>query len=60
MSQNLLSLQFTDQQLAAIDAALTSLESALSGLIALTPDQRRAMTKMGPKSEAFCRQGLMA
>ncbi|TXI49877.1 MAG: hypothetical protein E6Q50_06035 [Lysobacter sp.] len=58
MSQNLLSLQFSDQQLAAIDAALTSLESALAGLIALTPDQRRAMTKMGPKSEAFCRQTL--
>lgn len=60
MRQNLLSLQFSDQQPAAIDVALASLESALSGLIALTPDRRRAMTKMGPKSEAFCRQSLMA
>lgn len=58
MSQNLLSLQFSPEQLAAIDAALASLESALAGLIALTPDQRRALTKMGPKSEAFCRQTL--
>ncbi len=58
MSQNLLSLQFSPEQLAAIDAALASLESSLAGLIALTPDQRRALTKMGPKSEAFCRQTL--
>jgi hypothetical protein len=58
MSQNLLSLQFSPEQLAAIDAALASLESSLAGLIALTPDQRRALIKMGPKSEAFCRQTL--
>jgi hypothetical protein len=58
MSQNLLSLQFTTEQLAAMDAALSTLESSLAGLIALTADQRRALTKMGPKSEAFCRQTL--
>lgn len=58
MSQNLLSLTLTDAQLADIDGALSVLETNLSGLIALTPDQRRGLTKMGPKSEAFCRQTL--
>jgi hypothetical protein len=58
MSQNLLSLTLTDAQIADIDAALSTLEKAFSGLISLTQDQRRGLTKMGPKSEAFCRQAL--
>jgi hypothetical protein len=58
MSQNLLSLTLTDPQLTAVDDALAALETALAGLISLTPDQRRGLTKMGPKSEAFCRQTL--
>lgn len=53
MSQNLLSLTLTDAQVSDIDNALSTLETALSGLISLTPDQRRDLTKMGPKSEAF-------
>jgi len=58
MTQNLLSLQFNDAQLADIDAGLTALENALQGLISLTPDQRRGLVRMGPKSETFCRQTL--
>jgi hypothetical protein len=58
MSQNLLSLQLNTAQLAEVDTALTALETALGGLIALTPDQRRGLVRMGPKSEAFCRQTL--
>lgn len=58
MSQNLLSLGFTDEQLIAVDNALTALEAALSGLISLTADQRKGLARMGPKSEAFCRQTL--
>jgi hypothetical protein len=58
MSQNLLSLQFDAAQLAQVDAALTALEDALAGLIALTPDQRRGLVRMGQKSEAFCRQTI--
>lgn len=58
MSQNLMSLNLTDDQLAAIDTALNTLETALSDLISFTPDQRRGLTRMGPKSEAFCRQTL--
>ncbi|MFZ5638562.1 MAG: hypothetical protein ACOY82_18440 [Pseudomonadota bacterium] len=58
MSQNLLSLQFTEAQLAEIDAGLSALETALQGLISLTPDQRRGLVRMGAKSETFCRQTL--
>lgn len=58
MSQAAVSLSFTDVQLAAIDAALTELETQFVGLVGLTPDRRRALTKMGNKSEAFCRQTM--
>ncbi|KRC31527.1 MULTISPECIES: hypothetical protein [unclassified Lysobacter] len=58
MSQNLIDLQLPAESLAAIDDALNVLESHLTALIALTPDQRRQLTKMGDKSEAFCRQAV--
>ncbi|WP_395684448.1 hypothetical protein [Dokdonella sp.] len=57
-SQASVSLSFTDVQLAAIDAALTELETQFAGLVGLTADQRRMLTKMGNKSEAFCRQTI--
>ena len=57
-SQASVSLSFTDVQLAAIDAAITELETQFAGLVGLTADQRRALTKMGNKSEAFCRQTM--
>lgn len=56
MTQNLVDLDFTAEALAAIDAALAALEAGLAGLVALTPDQRQQLTKMGDKSEAFCRK----
>ena len=56
MAQNLVDLDFTADTLAAIDAALAALETGLAGLLALTPDQRQGLTKMGDKSEAFCRK----
>jgi hypothetical protein len=58
MSQNLISLTLTDAQLQAADAALTSLESAFVGLIALQGDERLGLNRMGTKSEQFCRQTL--
>lgn len=58
MSQNLVTLNLTDAQLAAVDAALTELETQLVGLIALPPGQKRGLRKMGERSEAFCRQAL--
>lgn len=56
MSQNLIDIDFTTDALTAIDNALTALETGFASLIALTPDQRHELTKMGDKSEAFCRQ----
>jgi hypothetical protein len=58
MAQNLISLAFTDADLTAIDAALTTLEEKLAALISLQPSEVRALAKMGDKSEAFCRQTL--
>ena len=58
MTQNIATLNLTDAQLAAVDAALMELETQLAGLIALPPTQKRGLRKMGEKSEAFCRQAL--
>ena len=58
MSQNLVSLTLTDAQLTAVDQALSDLEAQLVDLVALTAPQRRKLTRMGDKSEAFCRQTL--
>lgn len=58
MSQNLIDLSPTLEALNTIDAAINTLESQFTGLLALTPDQRRQLTKMGDKSEAFCRQAV--
>lgn len=58
MTQNLMSLALSADDLDAIDAALSALEARLTGLVALQPDDRRGLTKMGDKSEAFCRQTL--
>lgn len=60
MSQNLLQLQLNAEDYAAIDGALNTLEQRLSGLIDLSVDERRGLVRMGEKSEAFCRQTLMA
>jgi len=50
MSQNIVSLNLTAEQLSAVDAALTELETQLSGLIALAPAQKRGLRKMGERS----------
>jgi hypothetical protein len=58
MSQNLIQLSLSDTDYGEIDAALTPLEQALSGLIDMDASERRGLAKMGDKSEAFCRQTL--
>ncbi|MGN6520710.1 MAG: hypothetical protein ACTHK2_14920 [Dokdonella sp.] len=58
-TQATVSLSFTDAQLTAIDAALTSWRrSSLAGLIGLINDERRTLMKMGSKSETFCLQTM--
>ena len=58
MTQNLVTLNLTDAQLTAVDAALTELETQLAGLIALSATQKKSLRRMGPKSETFCRDTL--
>jgi len=60
MSQNLIQLSLTAEDYSAIDGALTLLETKLTGLIDLSVDERRGLVRMGEKSEAFCRQTLLA
>jgi hypothetical protein len=59
MSQNLVSLSFTQADVDAIDDALATLEAQFARLIVLSPDDKRGMVRMGGKSEAFCRQTLI-
>lgn len=58
MSQNLISVSLTDADYAEIDAALDVLDSQFGKLINLSANERRGLSKMGDKSEAFCRQAL--
>ena len=58
MPRNLISITFPPARTAAIDKAMTALEAALSDLVALEPDARRRLTRMGDKSESFCRKTL--
>lgn len=58
MQQNVVSLNLSETQLVAVDAALTELEAQLAGPVALPPGTKKRMQPMGEKSEAFCRQAL--
>lgn len=59
MTQNRISLRLTGEDVVAVEDAIATLEQRLTGLIGLTPDERRELTKMGDKSEAFCRQAVI-
>lgn len=59
MSQNLVSNHLDAAQWSAVDQAIDTLEQALAGmLLALTPDDRQRVVKMGDGSVAFCRKAL--
>jgi len=55
--QNLISLSFTTEELAAIDEAIAALKTAFARFVTVQPGEIRG-TSMGEKSEAFCRQAL--
>ncbi|MFZ5527772.1 MAG: hypothetical protein ACOZE7_14050 [Pseudomonadota bacterium] len=59
MSQNLISLSLTSADYDEIDSAIAVLETKLAGLISLDTSERRSLSKMGDKSEAFCRGTLV-
>lgn len=58
MTQNLVSISYTDEQLAAADAAIDQLETIFSNLIALTPTERRSINRMGDITQPFCEKTL--
>lgn len=58
MSQNLVSLNYTDEQIAAAMSGLQQIEAALPGLIAMEAGDRRGMMLLGPVSQPFARQTL--
>ena len=55
MAQNLISLDLTDN-LPKFDAALDAIEKVMDIFVSLTPEQVRRLTKIGDKSETFCRK----
>lgn len=59
MPQNLVSLRLSGETLATIEQAIAALEAFSNPLRTLTADEIRALTKMGDKSAAFCRQTAM-
>jgi len=59
MTQNRIHLTLTSQYLEEqVDKALDTLDAFTQGMISLSPDERKSMTKMGDKSEAFCRLAI--
>ncbi|WP_374480472.1 hypothetical protein [Zoogloea sp.] len=56
MTQNVISLPLSAEQIDLVQKALEVLEQQLAGLISLSVDQRRELSKMGPKSEMFARK----
>lgn len=59
MTQNLISLDLSADDVAEFDAALAVIEKFVKPLLSLTADEVKALSKMGDKSEQFCRQTLM-
>ncbi|GAB3388366.1 hypothetical protein [Lysobacter fragariae] len=59
MSQNIASVHLTAEQWAAVDQAIDQLATTLDPLlVALVPQQRRRVVRMGDGSEAFVRKAL--
>ena len=55
MTQNLISLDLTDE-LPQFDAALDTIDRILKTFVSLDAEQVRRLTKLGDKTESFCRQ----
>ncbi len=58
MSQNHISLNFTDDQVTTARAGLDQLATALTGQVAIPNSERRNLIYMGPRLEVFVRQTL--
>lgn len=60
MTQNVISISFTEADLATIDGALAALEEKFVALISLSNEEKRALSKMGTRAETFIRETLVA
>lgn len=60
MSQNMISMVITDEQLAAALAGAAQIEAALPGLVSLEPGVRKGLLHMGQKTEVFGRGTIRA
>ncbi|MFD0738417.1 hypothetical protein ACFQZQ_03835 [Lysobacter koreensis] len=61
MTQNLVSIEFTEAEQMQLVAAVAAVVAQMAGkTIALDADRRRDLFKMGDRSEAFVRQALDA
>jgi hypothetical protein len=60
MTQNVISISFTEADLTAIDSALAALEEKFAVLVTLTNEEKRALSKMGTRGETFIRETLVA
>ena len=58
MSQNIVSISLTGDELTAIRSMLAGLEEKLKAMVELTADQRVSLLRMGARSEAFVRHTL--
>ena len=56
MPQNLVSLDISADDLAAMDQAIATLETLTNPFITLSADDKSGLVKMGDKSVAFCQQ----
>ena len=56
MPQNLVSLDLSADQIAAMDQAIATLEALTKPFITLSADDKNSLVKMGDKSVAFCQQ----
>ena len=59
MTQNLISLDLSADDIAEFDAALAVIEKFVKPLLSLTAEEAKGLSKMGDKSEQFCRQAAM-
>jgi hypothetical protein len=60
MVKNILDAVIPAEQLVTVDTAITSLETTLTILVGLTAEERRSLLGMGPQSESFAEQALLA
>ncbi|WP_298597380.1 hypothetical protein [Zoogloea sp.] len=59
MPQNLVSLDLSADDLAAMDQAIATLETLTKPFITLSADDKSGLVKMGDKSVAFCQQTVL-